>query len=176
MKTLSQILETVKEEFSKRLYDIGLCAALPRAYDKGKLTGNEFAKFYKYYHRSIRSKKIFYDYRGIKTYERNQFAWPMDDSKSRIKWLDRNIVRLMAIENGLVPNKVYQNHAGKKVKLLGCARARKKTLVILKPASSGFEDMLHFNPKCSSNNYPTIMNEKSFGFLLSLFKYSYKPA
>ena len=98
MKTILETLILIKTQLtymSNRGDDVlGLCAACEELIYREEISRREQEQFHKFYIRSKRGQKWFYEYSGFKTLERNQFGWKISDFNSRLAWLDRNINRL----------------------------------------------------------------------------------
>lgn len=76
-------------------YNFGLCNVVRYLYrEPCNPFPEEEKKFYKYYIRTKRGQKWFYDSNDFKVTEKGQFGWKMGDHQSRLKWLNVNIKRL----------------------------------------------------------------------------------
>ena len=172
MKPMSEIIKIVLEVYKKEKHT-GLCYSAHVLYIGSLLTIEEEESFYRYLHRSLRGKRIFYTCLGDTTYSRSQFAWNTRDRNARIKWCEKNIVRNLALENGLRPNKVYIIN-NREVTLVGVRDEKCSDYlgVVLKTKNEQLLGKMLFHDPINNTGLPykTVLTNKTFGVELHTFK------
>ena len=92
MRTIHKILIEVKTNYLRNIKFYGKwCHGLCNASDHASITYEERLLFNEYLQNAFKNRKVFYDYKGIKTPERYQFVWKKENQESRIKWLNKHI-------------------------------------------------------------------------------------
>jgi hypothetical protein len=97
---MKEILEKIREEFLEYVAEckkrdthevvrdevFGLCYI-------SNLIG-EYKAFQEYLEAYKKTRNVFYDYYGNKTYDKNKFLWHPSNIQSRLNWLDKQISKL----------------------------------------------------------------------------------